>query len=140
MVQLTQGGGKRPLFPVTAKAVVPVGVQVLLLRRLSGKWDLPGGKLRAGEETEACLVRECAEEIGFAPQISRLLAARIRRRGNIKPDPFVCFYLCRSLASGQVVSLSAEHDSYQLFGAGELADLKMPKIYREVLADYFANP
>jgi 8-oxo-dGTP diphosphatase len=45
---------------------------VLLLRRAKGEdhagtWDLPGGKLKAGESPETAAVRECLEELGWNP-------------------------------------------------------------------------
>jgi 8-oxo-dGTP pyrophosphatase MutT (NUDIX family) len=138
MVQLTQSGGDRPVFPITAKAVIPLDGKVLLLRRLSGKWDLPGGKLDSEEDLQTCLVRECLEELGFVPKIDRLLAVDIRRR-KAKPDPFVCFYLCRPMAPDQTLLLSPEHDRYDFVGPDGLAELKLPKVYRNVLRDYFKD-
>lgn len=48
------------------------GRQVLLaLRRpeqhQGNRWEFPGGKIEAGESTDAALVRELAEEIGIVP-------------------------------------------------------------------------
>ncbi len=40
-----------------------VNDELLMIMRL-GKWDLPKGKLDAGEEIEACAVREVEEETG----------------------------------------------------------------------------
>lgn len=134
MVQLTQAGGKRPLFPLSAKAVVPLGGKVLLLQRPGGKWDLPGGKLAARDrDIEACLLRECTEELGFTPVIERLVAARIRRREK-KADPYVNFFLCRPVPVSQAVTISAEHVEHGAFAPGEIAALDMLAIYREVLA------
>lgn len=136
MVQLTQSGGNRPVFPVTAKAIVPLGGKLLLLRRHSGKWDLPGGKLAANEDAEDCLIRECTEEVGFAPRPERLVAVRVRRRKR-KPDPLVCFFLCRPEAASRAVSLSAEHAAWDSFAAAEIAGLEMPGVYREILNELF---
>lgn len=50
----------------TAKAVIFVGKRkVLLLRKHSGKWDLPGGKLEPGENWLDGLSREVMEESGL---------------------------------------------------------------------------
>jgi 8-oxo-dGTP diphosphatase len=57
-----------PRIVVTA-AVVERDQQFLVTRRLrgthlAGYWEFPGGKCHAGEELEACLHREIAEELG----------------------------------------------------------------------------
>ena len=36
---------------------------------LAGRWELPGGKVAAGETEAAALVRELAEELGVAVQV-----------------------------------------------------------------------
>jgi 8-oxo-dGTP pyrophosphatase MutT (NUDIX family) len=54
------------------KAVVTLDDSKILLVRKSaddpnrpGKWDLPGGRLKAGEELDSHLIREVLEETGF---------------------------------------------------------------------------
>jgi len=59
------------LLPVVAAALVDAAGRVLLQRRPPGKahaglWEFPGGKVDAGENPEAALVRELAEELGLA--------------------------------------------------------------------------
>lgn len=60
----------RPPKPVTAAGGYVVrrgaaGPEVLLIHR-RGVWDLPKGKLDAGETVEACALREVREEVGIA--------------------------------------------------------------------------
>lgn len=137
MVQMTRPGGKRPVFPLSAKAVIPVGDKVLLLRRQGGKWDLPGGKMSArDQDIETCLLRECTEELGFAPAVERLAAARIRRRAK-KPDPYVSFFLCRPAPPAQAITLSEEHTEHGAFSADEVAELDIIEVYRQVLGEMF---
>ncbi|MEC9345481.1 MAG: (deoxy)nucleoside triphosphate pyrophosphohydrolase [Pseudomonadota bacterium] len=67
--------GKR-LVLVAAVALVRER-RVLLAERPQGKamaglWEFPGGKVEAGETPEACLVRECAEELGIRIDLADL--------------------------------------------------------------------
>jgi len=61
MVPVTAAGGV--IFRIDA-----VGIQVLTIRR-NGNWDLPKGKMEAGETIQFCAVREVSEELGIAPPI-----------------------------------------------------------------------
>lgn len=63
-------------FGIVAKAVVFNGNNVLLLKRTdydkgpaAGEWDLPGGRLEAGEEIESALHREMLEEANIKGKI-----------------------------------------------------------------------
>ncbi|MGE0612715.1 MAG: 8-oxo-dGTP diphosphatase MutT [Hyphomicrobiales bacterium] len=60
----------RRVVLVVACALVDDDGRVLLTRRPSGKpmaglWEFPGGKLEPGEQPEAALIRELAEELGI---------------------------------------------------------------------------
>ena len=57
------------LTPVAA-AVIQAGDEILLAQRPEGKpypgyWEFPGGKIEAGEDPRAALVRELREELGI---------------------------------------------------------------------------
>jgi 8-oxo-dGTP diphosphatase len=74
---------ERPRLEV-AIALVFRDRRLLVTRRrtgthLAGLWELPGGKLRAGESAEACAVREVAEE-------TRVVVVARGRRPTIEWD------------------------------------------------------
>jgi 8-oxo-dGTP diphosphatase len=63
---------------VVAGALFDAAGQVLIAQRpvgkaLAGRWEFPGGKLHAGEEPYAGLVRELREELGVDVQAAERL-------------------------------------------------------------------
>jgi 8-oxo-dGTP pyrophosphatase MutT (NUDIX family) len=103
-----------PVDLVVARAVVARGRRVLLLRRAAWDsypcaWELPGGKVDAGEAVEAAAARELFEEAGLVTE------------GDASP----CFECIVTSPSGRRVAerffavaasgeprLSDEHDDY----------------------------
>src|SRR5690606_35946898 len=62
--------------PAAAVAVRDERARFLLLRRRdSGKWTLPGGTLELDESLEQCALREVAEESGLEVEITQLIGA-----------------------------------------------------------------
>ncbi len=79
----TQRPVRTPKKPVPHKEIVVAAIArdgaYLLGRRpetglLPGLWELPGGKVEAGETHAAALVRECQEELGLKVKVSGLIA------------------------------------------------------------------
>ena len=122
-----------PLFGVSVKGVVFVAGRVVLLRNERAEWELPGGRLEAGEEPVDCLRREIAEELAIAVAVERVLDCWLYRvRSGV--EVVIVTYGCRTDATA--VRHSAEHDAVGLFGVDELAALPMPEGYRRSVRDW----
>jgi 8-oxo-dGTP diphosphatase len=123
-------GGRMPprLFHVGIKGVIAVDGRVLLLQRADGDgalfWDLPGGRIEAGEQIEQALRRELREEV---PSIARveigdlLHAAPVPAFAGSENGLLLLYY--RVLAEVPRVVLSAEHGGYTWAGAEDLPAL-----------------
>src|SRR5918994_990251 len=65
------------LLLVAAVALIDADNRVLIAQRpegkpLAGLWEVPGGKVEAGERPEETLIRELREELGIAVQEASL--------------------------------------------------------------------
>ena len=63
------------MLEVTA-AIIRQNEKVLICQRPANKncgllWEVPGGKIEAGETGEECIVRECKEELGVTLSVER---------------------------------------------------------------------
>ncbi len=67
-------------------------------KHLALKWEFPGGKVEAGEQPEAALVREAHEELGCEIVVLRPLPRHRHHYGDkiIEMIPFVCRLLPES--------------------------------------------
>ena len=117
---------------VAAAAIVVAG-RVLAARRthpadVAGGWELPGGKLRAGETAEQAVVREVREEIGCRVDVLRPLAGRTQ----IKPGYELTAHLVRWV-SGEPEP--GEHDALAWLGPEELGEVAWLAADRPFLAE-----
>lgn len=115
-------------FPVAIKGVVTIDGRVCLLFNERDEWELPGGKLEAGEDPQACFVREIAEELGVATSPSRILDSWLYR---IRPglEVVIVTYACAALTD-VAPRLGSEHKKLGLFAPAEIAALNMPEGYK----------
>jgi 8-oxo-dGTP diphosphatase len=77
-----------------AAALLEYRGRVLIARRgpgdqLAGKWELPGGKVEAGEGPEQCLARELQEEFNLLVSVEEFVGARTHRYDHLTIDLLV---------------------------------------------------
>ncbi len=116
------------------KAVVGRDGCVVLLRNDRHEWELPGGKLEAGESPEACVVREVREETGWHVELRALLDVWV-----YVPVPtrsvFVVTYAAIPMSEGDLV-VSVEHKALRLVPIREVDALRMPDGYKRSIRSW----
>jgi mutator protein MutT len=102
-------------FSLSGKvAILDKEGRCLLLRRSpqpkanAGKWDLPGGKVDAGEAFDAALLREVREETGLELVLERVVGAA---QSDLPEWRIAYIILNAALDSGEVC-LSDEHTDF----------------------------
>lgn len=129
-------GSFSKLFPVSIKGVLFTGGRVVLLQNERNEWELPGGRLEAGEEPGACLAREFAEELGIGIVVDAILDSWVYR---VLPhhDVMIVTYGTRR-ADELPLKISTEHRGVGLFALDELDGLPMPEGYRRSIRSWAA--
>jgi 8-oxo-dGTP pyrophosphatase MutT (NUDIX family) len=121
-------------LPVSVKAVVGRDGCVVLLRNERDEWELPGGKLEAGESPEACVVREVREETGWHVELRALLDVWV-----YVPEPkrsvFVVTYAAVPMREADLV-VSVEHQELRLVPIREVEMLRMPDGYKRSIRSW----
>ena len=123
-----------PIFPVSIKGVVFVGERVVLLKNEREEWELPGGRLEAGEAPPVCVVREIREELAIDVTAEKLLDCWLY---EVLPgrEVVIVTYGCRHDGDG-IVRVSHEHSAVGQFDLSELDGLPMPEGYRRSIRDW----
>jgi 8-oxo-dGTP pyrophosphatase MutT (NUDIX family) len=128
------GGFSKPasdVFPVSIKGVLYEGGRVVLLENERGEWELPGGRLEAGEAPESCLAREVEEELGMAPEIGPLLDCWVYEVLPKREVLIVTYGLDRRDSSA--LRVSAEHRRIGLFSLDQIDRIRLPRGYRRAI-------
>ena len=116
------------------KAVVGRDGCVVLLRNERDEWELPGGKLEAGESPEACVVREVREETGWHVELLALLDVWVYVPVP-KRSVFVVTYAAIPMSEADLV-VSVEHKELRLVPIREIDTLRMPDGYKRSIRNW----
>lgn len=123
-------------FDVSAKAVICRGEQVLLLRRPNGRWDLPGGKARLGEDVKEALRREVYEETGLTVAVLDQLSVVHRKRANGRVCLVVSFHcLFDRPPTDDMIALSCEHEDFAFVRFEQTTNLRLRPHHKRAIDD-----
>lgn len=122
-----------PRFVVSIKGVLFIGDRVVLLRNEREEWELPGGRLEAGEDPAACVVREIREELAVEAEATAILDSWLY---EVLPGREVVIVTYGCVHRGGEVAMSVEHKAVGLFAVAEIDGLNMPEGYRRSIRQW----
>ncbi len=130
------------LVPISVKGIVFEGDAVWLRKNEREEWELPGGKLDAGEQPEEGVLRELKEELGFKVSVADMVQAHlytIKGSGDESHGVLVISYLCKLLAKTGDFEIIGEAGKakFRKFMISELEKLKMPQFYKDAVLKGF---
>ncbi len=133
---------------IAVRAVIVKGEEILVIREASkylggtnhGKYDFPGGKIKAGEEVSEALLRETQEEIGAKIKISAPFFVD-EWRPIIKEEQVQIigiFFTCE-LIDGEEIKLGDDHDDYRWVTKEMYSTLPLIDATRRALSAYYSK-
>ncbi len=131
---------------VGAGALIHRGNTVLLVKRNNepnrGKWALPGGVVKVGENVEDAVRREVKEEVGLEIRLEGLLDVLDDIHHDGKGRVLYHYILVSYVASpeGGKVKLNSESEEYQWFTATEVRSIFATDNTKKVVQRYLDHP
>lgn len=101
-------------------------------RFFAGKWDLPGGKVDAGDTFDEALLREVTEETSLIVSLQHFLGATEDQMPDIN---IILLFMEAAVESGQV-RLSSEHEAYEWVSQYELVGKDLSDQIRPFVVKY----
>jgi len=111
------------IIKVTAAILEKDGRIIIAQRKssdhLSGKWELPGGKIEPGETPEECLARELKEEFDIDVIIGEFLGSNVHHYDHISIE----LMAYRASWVGGTISMN-DHKAYRWVTVDQLSDFE----------------
>ena len=109
--------------------------EVLLCRNWRNEWELPGGRPEPQESFEDCLVREVAEETGLVVEVCDVVDASGSLEVIAGRWVHIVTYGCTVLGR-PALGASREHQAVRFVGPRELAEIRLPQVYRQAIESW----
>lgn len=130
---------RRPLLATSVIPLLPDGRLVLIRRRDSGLWGLPGGLVDWGEDLKTAAARELGEETGLRlVSVKRLVGVY---SGEMRDRRFhsVCVAVEANVEGDMQVADPDEVMEVQAFRTDALPTERLAHDHTQQLEDYFAG-
>ena len=127
--------GRDQRLEVVAAVVEHAGRRLVARRATgarAGRWEFPGGKVRAGESHAAALRRELDEELGYAVAVADRIGTVCHRYPDLTVDLHA--YRCAPADTGEPRLKSGDHDHLRWLTLGELAAIDLCEADQGILA------
>jgi len=122
--------------PVSIKGVLLIKDEVVLLKNERDEWELPGGRIEAGETHEQTLAREFNEELALDVEVGPPIDSYVYEVIPGRQVQIVT-YGC-TLAASFWPRISDEHLAHCLWPVARLSELKLPAGYRRSVEKWAA--
>ena len=130
---------RRPIVGACVIPILPDGTVVLIRRRDSGLWGLPGGIVDWGEDIPTAAKRELAEETGLTVErIGRLVGVYSQPQRDSRFHS-VCVVMEAHVTGIPVVHDPAEVTAVRAFALDAIEDVAFDQDHARHLQDYLAN-
>lgn len=128
------------IIPAVSVAILNEKKQVLMLkRRDSGNWTIPGGTMEFGEDLKTCGVREVKEETGLDVVVTDLIGTYTNPKNIVAYDDGEVRQEFTLMFAGQVSQTHTEIDDesteFRWVSADEALELKLAKSQRTRIED-----
>lgn len=126
---------------VSIKGLLCRDDKVLFLKSLTGRWELPGGRMDFGETAKEAFKREMQEELGFKEVslgdfINIWTLTDMREGVNYH---FIVLDFVISTSETDIKLKPEEHIEYKWVGINEIDKLNMREGHKDTIKKFFKN-